>query len=88
MVRREILAFVRTKEVSRYITDAVVVGRRLYGLRIAADMTQNDVAIALQMRRPSVSDIEHGRRFPSYVEIVGFAALYQVSIVHLFVAGV
>lgn len=51
-------------------------GRRLRSAREALGMTQEDVALHLQLSRPTIAQIEGGRRAVSSLELDQFAALF------------
>lgn len=61
-----------------------VVRQRLREARQLAGLSQGDVARMLKMHRPTISEIEAGRRSVSAEEIVRFADVYHVGIEWLF----
>jgi Zn-dependent peptidase ImmA (M78 family)/transcriptional regulator with XRE-family HTH domain len=56
------------------------IGRRLRALREAIGFTQADVASKLGMHRPTITEIEAGRRAVSSEELAQFADLYATPI--------
>lgn len=56
------------------------VASRLRAAREAAGLTQGQTAKLLKMHRPTISEIEAGRRKVSTDELVSFAQLYGVSV--------
>lgn len=65
----------KAKEVS-----AMSVAERLREAREAAGLSQGQVAKKLEMHRPTISEIEAGRRKVSAGEIERFAQLYGISV--------
>lgn len=59
------------------------IGQRLRDLREAIGFTQAEVASRLEMHRPTITEIEAGRRAVSSVELARFAALYATPIGYL-----
>jgi len=57
--------------------------RRLRTAREHAGLSQGQVAKLLDMHRPSISEIEAGRRKVSSEELSDFARIYEVSIAWL-----
>jgi transcriptional regulator with XRE-family HTH domain len=57
--------------------------RRLRTAREHAGLSQGQVAKLLQMHRPTVSEIEAGRRKVSSEEVAEFASIYEVSLAWL-----
>lgn len=58
-------------------TEPELLGRRLREAREALGLPQSAVADHLDIPRPSVSDIEAGRRRVSFLELKRLAALYR-----------
>lgn len=58
----------------------VDVAGRLKAARIQAGLSQGQVAKLLNFQRPTISEIEAGRRKVSSEELVRFAEIYDVSI--------
>ncbi|MFZ1683736.1 MAG: helix-turn-helix transcriptional regulator [Candidatus Zixiibacteriota bacterium] len=56
------------------------VAGRLKAARIQAGLSQGQVAKLLNFQRPTISEIEAGRRKVSSEELVHFAEIYDVSI--------
>ncbi len=56
-----------------------LIGSRLSLARSRAGLTQSQVALELNLPRPSISEIEAGRRRVSADELVMFAELYSVD---------
>jgi transcriptional regulator with XRE-family HTH domain len=56
------------------------IAQRLRTAREAAGVSQGQVAKLMQIHRPTVSEIEAGRRKVSSEELVQFASLYGVSV--------
>jgi Zn-dependent peptidase ImmA (M78 family)/DNA-binding XRE family transcriptional regulator len=59
--------------------DEATIGRRLQRARLAAGLSQAQVATALEIPRPAVSLIEAGRRSVSSIELARLARLYGKS---------
>ncbi|MDA8163049.1 MAG: helix-turn-helix transcriptional regulator [Desulfobacteraceae bacterium] len=57
-----------------------IIGSRLAIARQRAGLSQAQVATALHLPRPSISEIEAGRRRVAVDELVSFADLYGVDI--------
>jgi transcriptional regulator with XRE-family HTH domain len=62
------------------LTDRMQVAERLRAARAQAGLKQNQVARLLKMHRPTISEIEAGRRRVAAEELARFADLYRVSI--------
>jgi len=60
--------------------DREQIGRRLKAAREMAGLSQGQVARLLQMHRPTISEIEAGRRRVTADELVRFADVYDVSL--------
>jgi Zn-dependent peptidase ImmA (M78 family)/DNA-binding XRE family transcriptional regulator len=60
-------------------TDELTLAARLREARIAARLSQSEVARETGLPRPAISLIESGRRAVSSVELAAFARLYRVS---------
>lgn len=58
----------------------IAIGGRLRMAREQAGLSQGQVAKMLNLHRPSVTEIEAGRRKVSSQELVEFARIYSVSI--------
>jgi Zn-dependent peptidase ImmA (M78 family)/DNA-binding XRE family transcriptional regulator len=58
------------------VLDEATIGRRLQRARLAAGLSQADVAMALKIPRPAVSLIESGQRSVSSVELAKLARLF------------
>lgn len=56
-----------------------LIGSRLSLARQRAGLTQSQVALELNLPRPSISEIESGRRRVAADELVMFAELYSVD---------
>jgi transcriptional regulator with XRE-family HTH domain len=56
-----------------------VIGERLRQARLAADLTQQDVATDFLRSRQAVSSWEAGRTLPTVLELLELAILYGVS---------
>lgn len=56
-----------------------IIGSRLAIARQRAGLSQAQVAIKLNLPRPSISEIEAGRRRVAVDELISFADLYQVD---------
>jgi transcriptional regulator with XRE-family HTH domain len=56
------------------------VAERLREARIASGLSQAQVAKKLDLHRPTVTEIEAGRRKVSAQELEGFAEIYAVSV--------
>lgn len=56
---------------------------RLRGARVLAGLSQGQVAKAMNLHRPSVSEIEAGNRRVSAEELSQFAKLYGVGVTYL-----
>lgn len=56
------------------------IAERLKAARLQAGLSQGQVAKILNLQRPTVSEIEAGRRKVSTEELVQFADIYDVSI--------
>jgi len=56
-----------------------LIGSRLAIARKRAGLSQSQVAIELKLQRPSISEIESGRRRVAADELVMFADLYSVD---------
>lgn len=57
-----------------------MIAKRLRAAREQAGLSQGQVAIEFGLQRPTVSEIEAGRRKVSGEELQNFAKLYKVSI--------
>jgi transcriptional regulator with XRE-family HTH domain len=57
-----------------------VIAQRLRAAREHAGLSQGQVARLLQLHRPSVSELEAGRRSVSAEELAEFARIYDVSV--------
>lgn len=55
-------------------------GKRIRLAREQAGLSQGQVAIKLDMHRPTISEIEAGRRKVSSDELMRFASLYNVDL--------
>tara|TARA_B100000780_G_C21100003_1_gene443863 strand:+ start:1479 stop:1796 length:318 start_codon:yes stop_codon:yes gene_type:complete len=55
------------------------IAKRLKEARIQAGLSQEQSAIILKIQRPTISEIEAGRRKVSAEEIIEFANLYRVD---------
>jgi transcriptional regulator with XRE-family HTH domain len=64
-------------------TDILTLARRLRAARLAAGLTQGQVAAYLEIHRPSVAMIESARRNVSALELARLAELYRVPIAEL-----
>lgn len=60
-------------------TKRIEIAARLRAAREQAGLSQGQVARMLEYQRPTISEIEAGRRKTSAEEIVRFAELYDVS---------
>ena len=60
--------------------DRIQIAERLRSAREAAGLTQGQVAQKLGLHRPTVSEIEAGRRRVSAEELAALANLYEVEI--------
>jgi transcriptional regulator with XRE-family HTH domain len=60
-------------------TDRSVIASRLRLAREQAGLSQGQVAKLLEMHRPTISEIEAGRRRVSAEELAEFARIYDVS---------
>jgi transcriptional regulator with XRE-family HTH domain len=60
-------------------TEREEIARRIRAAREDAGLSQGQAAKQLQMHRPTISEIEAGRRRVSAEELKQFAALYRVS---------
>lgn len=58
----------------------VIIGERLRWARTRLGLTQEEVAESMQMSRPTISQIEAGKRPVSSLEISRFARLYHVPV--------
>ena len=56
------------------------IGTRLRLAREQAGLSQGQIAKMLQMHRPSISELEAGRRKVSSEELIEFARIYDVSL--------
>jgi transcriptional regulator with XRE-family HTH domain len=56
-----------------------LIAARIRAAREAAGLSQGQVAIKLNMHRPTISEIEAGRRNVSTEELNRFASLYEVE---------
>jgi len=56
------------------------IANRLRAAREAAGLSQGQVAKLLELHRPTISEVEAGRRRVSGEELVRFAELYQVTV--------
>jgi transcriptional regulator with XRE-family HTH domain len=61
-------------------SDAPAIASRLQMARKLSGLSQGQVAKSLGMQRPTISEIEAGRRRVAAEELVAFAKLYSVSI--------
>lgn len=59
--------------------DKLLIASRLRQARLMAGLSQQHVANLLMVHRPSVSEIEAGRRNVTAVELVKLARIYGVS---------
>ena len=59
------------------------VGERLRTAREQAGLSQGQVARMLSMHRPTISEIEAGRRRVAAEELATFARIYEVSVAWL-----
>lgn len=57
-----------------------ILAERLRAAREQAGLSQGQAAKRLNMHRPTISEIEAGRRSVSADELEGFSALYNVSV--------
>jgi len=64
-------------------TDRSIIASRLRLAREQAGLSQGQVAKLLEMHRPTISEIEAGRRRVSAEEIAEFARIYDVSVTWL-----
>ena len=62
------------------VTHEATIAERLRSAREAAGLTQGQAAKLLGLHRPTVSEIEAGRRKVSAEELVQFADIYGVSV--------
>lgn len=65
-----------------------VIAARVREARVAAGLTQGQVARLLGLHRPSVTEIEAGNRAVSAEELVRLASLYDVDVAWLAGEGV
>lgn len=67
------------------IVDAtrVSIAERLKAARELAGLSQGQAARILELHRPSISEVEAGRRRVSAEELVAFARIYSVSVAWL-----
>lgn len=61
------------------MSDPTALARRLRDARTLAGLTQKQAASLLSMHRPTISEIEAGRRSVSSAELPRFAEIYDVS---------
>jgi transcriptional regulator with XRE-family HTH domain len=61
----------------------VYLARRLRAARIAAGLTQAQVAAEMSLHRPAISMIESGRRLVEACELAHLASLYGVTVASL-----
>jgi transcriptional regulator with XRE-family HTH domain len=59
------------------------IANRLKEARTLSGLSQGQAALKMQMHRPTISEIEAGRRRVSAEELSQFAALYDVGIAYL-----
>lgn len=59
--------------------DAEELGQRLREAREYTGLSQEEVARALEIRRPAITEIEAGKRSVKATELRAFASLYGVS---------
>lgn len=59
-------------------------GNRIRGLRIAHEMTQEDLASAAEIHVTYLSGVEHGKRNPSFEILYSIARSLKVSLSQLF----
>lgn len=64
-------------------SDREIIARRLKIARQQAGLSQGQVAAKLKMRRPSISEIESGKRKLSAQELKALAELYRVDLAWL-----
>lgn len=64
-------------------SERMALAERLKVARIQAGLSQGQIAIQLKMHRPTISEIEAGRRKVSADELGKFADSYKVSITWL-----
>ncbi|HUL51865.1 MAG TPA: helix-turn-helix transcriptional regulator, partial [Opitutaceae bacterium] len=62
------------------IDEKTAIGARLRLAREQAGLSQGQAAIKLNLHRPTVSEIEAGRRRVAADELATFARLYKVSL--------
>lgn len=62
----------------------VKLGRRLQALRKERDLSQEDVAEALNMDRVSIGYIEQGKRAPRLQTVYALAVLYKIPVKCIF----
>jgi len=62
------------------VANETTIAERLRSAREAAGLTQGQAAKLLGLHRPTVSEIEAGRRKVSAEELVQFADIYGVSV--------
>lgn len=65
------------------MSDAAILARRLRQAREASGLSQGEVARRIDYHRPTISEIEAGRRQVGALELVTLARLYHVSVVWL-----
>jgi transcriptional regulator with XRE-family HTH domain len=61
-------------------SDRLAIANRLRTAREAAGLTQGQVAVKLSLHRPTISEIEAGRRKVSAEELMTLADLYGVDV--------
>lgn len=60
------------------------VGKRIKSLREWRGLSQQEVADYLGIHRPSITEIEHGRRNVSAQELYGLSLLFELAIKEFF----
>jgi transcriptional regulator with XRE-family HTH domain len=68
------------QEWGRTMMDTNEIGRIIKTLRRKRDMTQTEMADALNLASSTISNWEHGRRLPSIDELKRIASLFKVSL--------
>ena len=63
--------------------DKQTIAGRLKAARVAAGLSQGEVARRLKLHRPIISVIEAGTRNVSAIELTRFAALYEIPVLDL-----
>ena len=59
------------------------IGTKIKNARIAAQLTQEQVADALGVSRQTMSNWENGKTYPAIISVIKMSDLYGISLDHL-----